>query len=349
MNAATYLAALAQQLQCTHVPKCTTLKDDTTSTQKGAIIGARKGYLVALALTQVGRNTGFAIMIRYPEMSALQQLQDAIKSKPGFSSFLNRKTLKATNTSLTVSWGYALKKPKAEEIISLLDTLLEEISHYAAAFSGKCEDCGSAEARDITLMNGVPGYHCSACQMRMTSEKRREAEEYKAKDANYVLGLIAGLAAAAAAGAAWGQLATWIEVGSGKWYPYLHAAVTFFIAAAVCWAVFKGMGKRDRVGQGMAILLTLAAKWFGEALYYAHVVANSQDAPFSAPLFMETVRHFFYYKFLTGAHIIVFLADLGIAAWIPWSPLGRLPKFEPVFQTVNPDGSLTQLATIAGG
>ena len=141
MNVQAYLAQLAQQLGCTYVPNCTTFKDDTTSNQKGAVIGVRKGYLVAVALTRAGRNAGFAIMVRFPTSAAVPQLQEAIKSKPGFSSFFNKKRVKfADNNRLTVSWIYTLKKPKLEEVVALLDALVEEVSRYAPAFNGKCED-----------------------------------------------------------------------------------------------------------------------------------------------------------------------------------------------------------------
>jgi len=347
MNVPTYLAQLAQQVGGVYVPKCTTFKDDTTSNQNGAIIGTRKGYLVALALTRTGRNAGFAIMVRFPATAAVQQLQEAIKSKPGFSSFFSKKRVKVAADNLMVSWIYAMKKPKPEEVIGLLDAVLDELTRYAPAFSGKCEDCSSAETRAITLMNGVPGYHCPSCQMRLTAEKRREAEEYKAREANYVVGILAGILGAAVAGTAWGELVSSIEVGSGKWYPYLHAAVTVLIGMVVCWALFKGMGKRDRAGQVTAVLLTLAGKWWGDVLYYSHLAAHVRGIPFTGSLIADSLKTFFAYKFASGVHIVVFLCDLGFSAIVPRTPWGRLPKFEPVFQTVNPDGSLTQ--TLAAG
>src|SRR5260370_3896288 len=121
----------------------------------------------------------------------------------------------------------------------MLDALLEEVSRYVPAFSGKCEDCGSAETREVTLLNGVPGYHCLACQMRVAADKRRETEEYRAKEANYVPRILAGVVAAAAAGTIWGEFATCAEVATRKWDLYLHAAVTFSMCVRVGWAVFN--------------------------------------------------------------------------------------------------------------
>jgi hypothetical protein len=347
MNAQAYLTQLAQAADCLYVPKCTAFKDDRTSNVKGAVIGARKGYVVALALTRMGRNSSFAVMVRFPTTKAAPQLQEAIKSKPGFSSLFSHKRVKVGDNQLTVSWSYALTKPKLEEVMALLDGLLEECSRYVPTFSGRCEDCNATETRELTLMNGVAGYHCLACQMRLTAEKRREAEEYRARDANYVLGVLAGAVVAAAAGTLWGQLLAWMEVGDGKWYPQLHAVGCFAVGIPVCLALFKAMGKRDRLGQVAAILLTLVGKWWGDVLYYSHVVAYSREIPFTAPLILDTLKSFFAFKLFDGLHMLVSACDLAFSAAIPWTPWGRLPTFEPLFQTVNSDGTLTQ--TLARG
>ncbi len=340
MNVPAYLAQLAQQLGCTYSPKCTTFKDDNTSNQKGAVIGNRKGYVIALALTRAGRNAGCAIMVRFPKTAAVAQIQEAIKSKPGFSTFLAKKSVKVAETGLIVSWLYAIKRPKAEEVIGLLDAVVEEVSRYAPAFTGKCEDCGSAATPEITLLNGVPGYHCVACQTRLVGEKRREAEAYKAREPNYLFGILAGVLAAAVSGTLWGELAGLWEVPDEKWYPQIHALMTFLIALPVCWALFRAVGKRDRVGQGMAILLTLAGKWWGDTLYYSHLVVHARGILFTGALVLAVLKHFFRYEFMTGGHVIVFGCDVAFSAMIPWTPWGRLPKFEPVFQTLNADGSL---------
>jgi hypothetical protein len=349
MTAATYMSQLAQQLGCIYVPKCTTFKSDYQSNQKGAVFGARQGYLVALALTAAGRSTGFAILVRYPKSAAAEQIQESLKNRPGFSKFLAKKTVKASADGVAVSWTYALNKTKMEEVVSLLDAVIQEVSRYAPAFTGKCEDCATADTRGITLMNGTPGYHCVACQMRIAAEKQREADEYKAKEANYAGGLAAGLAAVAITGSAWGWLVSWMEADSGQWSPKLHAVVAFGISIPVAWLIFKAMGKRDRAGQALAVVLTLAAKWWGDAIYYTHVLMHFQNLAFSWQLVGSVLRHFFDFKFLDVGHKIVAACDVGISLLVPWMPWGKLPKFVPVFQTVNPDGSLTQtLAQSAG-
>ncbi|HLY97780.1 MAG TPA: hypothetical protein VKT33_01820, partial [Candidatus Angelobacter sp.] len=265
MNAATYMSQLARKLGSIYVPKCTTFKTDYQSSKKGAVIGVRKGYLAALALTAAtghtyGRSNGFSMMVRYPKSSAAPQITEALKNRPGFSSFFGKKSVKAADDGVLISWAYVFGKTKQEDVIALLDAVIEEVSKYAPAFIGKCEDCGTAEAREITLMNGTPGYHCSACQMRIAADKQREADEYRTKDANYILGLFAGLFAAAVTGSAWGWLIGLAEGDTGQWSPKLHALAGLLISVPICLLMFKAIGKRDRAGQIMAVVLTLAAK-----------------------------------------------------------------------------------------
>ncbi len=340
MNIAAYMSQLAQKIGGVYVPKCTTFKETYQTATKHVVFGAYKGYLVALALTQAGRTAGFVMLVRYPRAPMAPPLQEAFKARPGFSSFFGKKV-----DGVMVSWTYALTKPKLEEIAGLLDAVIEEVSKAVPPFSGRCEDCSTAEAREITLMNGMPGYHCLACQMRVAAEKQREADEYKAKDANYVVGLGAGLVAAAVAGSAWGWLISLMEADSGKWYPQVHAVMGVVLSIPICWLMFKAIGKRDRVGQVLAIVLTLAAKWWGDAIYFTYVKMHFAELAFSWQLLGSVVRHFWEYQFLSGGRIFVAVCDVVIALAVPWMPWGKLPKFVPVFQTINPDGSLSQTLT----
>jgi hypothetical protein len=64
-------------------------------------------------------------------------------------------------------------------------------------------------------------------------------------------------------------------------------------------------------------------------------------------LILDTLKSFFAFKLFDGLHMLVSACDLAFSAAIPWFPWGRLPTFEPLFQTVNSDGTLTQ--TLARG
>ncbi|HJX83691.1 MAG TPA: hypothetical protein VJ723_05055, partial [Candidatus Angelobacter sp.] len=113
----------------------------------------------------------------------------------------------------------------------------------------------------------------------------------------------------------------------------------------ICWLMFKAMGKRDRVGQVMAIVLTLAAKWWGDAIYFTYLNMHLQDVAFSWQLVGDVLRHFWALQFSTGGHVFVTICDVVISLAVPWMPWAKLPKFIPVFQNINPDGSLSQTLT----
>lgn len=326
---------MARQLGLTYVPKCKTFKDTYQSNIKGAVVGSRRGYLVALALTRTGNNSSFSFMVRYLRSAAAQQIQDAIKAKPGFSAFTNRKTVKATEDRVQVSWVFALKKPKPQEVLQLLDAAIDEVSRFAPAFQGKCEDCGVATVNEITLMDGTPGLHCGACQSRITAEKEREAAEYRAKDSNYGFALAGGMVAAAIVGATWGELISLLEVGSTSWSPKLHMFITFLLGIPVSWVVFKCAGKRDRTTQIMAVFLTLAAKWWGDSLYYTNLMMHFRSLAFTWPLLTKVISHFFVFKFSSLSYKLIFGADLLFSGLLPWMPWGKIPRFVPVFQPLN--------------
>jgi len=341
------MSQLGQRLGCIYVPKCTAFKTESRQNVKGAVFGVRRGYLLALACTQIGRNRGLSLLVRHPKSTAGAQtagvqIKEALKNRPGFSSFFGKKNINATEDSVLITWSFSVTKTKLDDVVNVVDAAVEEVSKYAPAFAGKCEDCGVAEANEFILMNGLPGYHCSSCQMRIAAEKQREADEYRARDANYVVGLAVGLMAAAAAGSVWGWLIGLMEADSGKWSPKLHAFMAILVSLPICWLMFKAMGKRDRVGQALAVVLTLAAKWWGDAIYFTHVDMHVGHQAFSWQLVADVLRHFFDYKLYDGWHKFVTAADVLLSFAVPWMPWAAVPKFEQLFQTINPDGTLTQ-------
>ncbi len=342
MNVQSYMQQMAEHLGAIYAPKCKTFTNDYTSNLKGALFAVRSGYLIALALVKSGNSTAIRVLVRYPKTATAPQIQEAIKSRAGFSGFLTKKSVKASETGVLVAWGYAFKKTKIEDVVAIVDGIIEEVSKYAPAFNGKCEDCSATETREIVLMNGVPGYHCPGCQMRSVAEKQREAEEYRAGNANYAMGAVVGIVAAAVVGLIWGFGVSLLEADSGKWSPKFHAVITFLLSAPVCWVMFKAMGKKDRFGQVLGCLLTLGAKWFGDAIYFAHVIAHADQVPFTWQMLTPGLKDFFALKSIDGMHIFVTICDVAIAAAVPWMPWGKLPKFVPAYQSVQPDGSLTQ-------
>src|SRR5258708_35762319 len=116
-----------------------------------------------------------------------------MKSRAGFAGFLTKKSVKASDTGVLVAWGYAFKKTKIEDVVAIVDGIIEEVSKYAPAFNGKCEDCSATETRQTVVMNGGPGSHCAGCQTRSVVEQQREGAEAPAGNANYATGSLVGI------------------------------------------------------------------------------------------------------------------------------------------------------------
>jgi len=183
----------------------------------------------------------------------------------------------------------------------------------------------------------------------MTADKKREQEEYEDRPANYVLGIPVGIVAAISGGTVWGLGISAMEAGANNWTPKLHFIIAFGIGVLVGWAMFKVIGKITRVGQGIAILLTLLGKFWGDALFYtfdvmyrrgAHISLNvlgwtSRDFRMFQIFLNFVVQHFWVFKLNGFEGKMVLLGDLVLASAIPWVPWGRVPKFIPTFESVG--------------
>ena len=115
-----------------------------------------------------------------------------------FKGFAGRKTIKVQNDKLVFSWPYTLKKPSSESVVALIDTVIGVVRQFVPAHDGKCDDCQSANVSNVTLVNNIPGFHCAACQARLSEAKEREAEEYANRKAHLLHGTLFGSAAALA-------------------------------------------------------------------------------------------------------------------------------------------------------
>ncbi len=348
MKKLAYLTKLGQQMGFSVLPNARPFNDFYLR-GKGVVLGTQAGYLVAAGLINSGRNNAMGIMVRYRKGSPAEAIKTTLQSLATFKGLMGRKNLKVAEEGLVVTWLYSFKKPSAESVIAVVDDVVANIHGLALPFSGKCEDCNSSDANEITLVSGVPGYHCLGCQSRLTAEKERVAEEYKDRPANYLLGVPAGILAAAAGGTAWGLLISAMEAGSKSWTPKLHAVAGLFIGGLVAWILFKTVGKVTHVGQGIAILLTLAGKFWGDALFYTfdalydrgeHMSLNflswSQAELEMFKGFLNLVLHNFWTVKIYGFDgKFVLLADVACAVGILWMPWGKIPKFIPTFENVG--------------
>ena len=335
---ASYLTELSLRAGLQYFPTLLTFKTDTQSS-KGAGLGTRAGFPTAVGMVSVHNNRSVAVMVCYRKQADIRQLEAAIKTLPDFTGFAGRKTVKVQNDKLVFSWPYTLKKPSSEAVVALIDTVIGVIRQFVPAHDGKCDDCQSANVGNVTLVNNIPGFHCAACQARLSEAKEREAEEYAKRRARLLHGTLFGTAAALAFALAWALLLGWIELGSNTWYPKLHLAASVLVSMFVGWAFFKGAGKVNRLGQAIAILLALVGKFAGDSFFYERILADQWHLGLSTHLFGVVLRHFWSLKLSLygGWSIVLLLSDLGFAAAIPWMPWGRIPKFRPTFVTVLGD------------
>jgi len=348
MGNLSYLDELGKQMGFSVLPNARTFNSDYQH-GKGIVLGRQDGYLVAVGLIATGNNKSLGVLVRYRSGSPREAIETTLKDLPVFKGFAGRKTLKVTNGGVAAAWPYAFKKPTIESVLAFVDEILSHIRGVALPFSGKCEDCNSHDVADVTLMSGIPGYHCLSCQSRMTAEKMRAAEEYQNRPANYLLGVPVGILAAAVAGTAWGLLISALEAGTNSWTPKLHAIIAIGVGGLVAWTMFKVMGKITLVGQGIAIFLTLAGKFWGDALFYTLDVLYGRGAHISVNLLSWTARdfqvfktclnlvlhHFWVFKLYGFERKLVLAGDLAFAFCLPWFPWGKIPKFVPTFESVG--------------
>ena len=332
--AAGYLTELSNQFGIQYFPTLSTFKTDRQSS-KGTALGVRSGFPLAIGLISGNNIRSVAVMIHFRRQGDVSQLNAALKALPEFKTFTGRKTLKVQNDGVVFSWPYALKKPASQSVIALIDSAIAIIKQFVPAHDGRCDDCQSATVNTITLVNNIPGFHCSGCQTRLTEAKDREAQEYAKKTARYLSGFFTGTGAAIVAGLAWGFLASWIELGSNVWYPKLHVCASALLAMFVGWAFFKGAQKVDRAGQGIAIVLALSGKFLGDALYYSKAVAVYLHSAVTPHIVVTVVKHFWQLKLNHSWGFVLLLADFGLALSIPWMPGSKIPKFKPTFVAVQ--------------
>jgi hypothetical protein len=234
--------------------------------KSGALIGISDGYVVAIGLGKVdGRNAGVKILLRYskaPDPVQVKQALDPVKGK--FK-------LTTEETTATLLRTYSFTKPDAADIAENLRELLTALKTAASPISGKCEECGKAE-QQLTLLNRVPTYYCSSCQVQLTQKLDAEAVAYENLETNLPLGLLYGLAAAVLGSIAWGGVAYLLR------RIFLWGAIGIGLLTGK--AVVKGTGKVTWTARIMIGLLTAASVAFGDALFYALLVMKENQLAF---------------------------------------------------------------------
>lgn len=317
---ADYMAQLSESVGLPYYPK-----QGPFETKKGAIIGARDGYLIAIGLTkQAGQSAALGVLLRFKAVSRPEQVRAAIEAaslKP------SRAKMQVDNTSLLLIWPYALSKPKPTEVANLIRAMIDRVGSIAQGLDGRCEKCQSAATQVLLLRNGVPGYYCDGCQQRIRQELDVAAVDYENKQSDIPRGAVLGIVVAALGSLAWGGMAFAIH------RIFLYGAIG--IGYLIGWAVVKGMGKINRVGQTLVFALTVASVLVGDMFFYT-LSGMKQFGLSSAPQVFRIVNaHFWEWETRHGIGSIIFaLIGAGFALYRV-----RKPKFTVRFDRLGSPAS----------
>jgi hypothetical protein len=291
--------------------------------KSGSAIGQRDGYITVIGFKQTGRATVLGILLRFKEIAQPELLKAALADSPNLPK-KQGKLADSGNNFVRWEWKYSLSKPKAEEVVKLVDALREALRPVAQAFDGRCEYCNSTSASSLTLIDNVPGYICSGCQEKDRQQKDQAAMEYERIEPNYPNGLGLGIVAAVAGGIAWGGIAYAIN------YIFLYGAI--LIGYLVSLAVIKGTRKVTRFGQIAVPILTIASVLFGDAIFFTLAVMRSEKIPFTWKLLQEVLVHLWEIE-MKGNGVLTLIFALVGAGYALYA--ARKPKFKTSFEPLG--------------
>ena len=288
--------------------------------KSGSAVGTRDNYITAIGFTKNGQAANLVILLRFKKLEQPELVKSALKS----AAIKKGKLGAVGNDFVRWEWQYSFTKPKAEEVVKLIEDLRTAIKPVTTAFDGRCEQCASTSTQSLTLLNGMPMFICATCQEKVRHELNQAAEKYEMITPNYPNGLVLGLGAAAVGGLAWGLIAYAIN------YIFLYGAILigYFVAAGV----LKGTGKVTRLGQIVIPVLTVASVLFGDAIFYTLIVMKHQHVPFSGKLLNAIVVHLWDIE-TKGNGVLSLVFGLVGAGYALYS--ARKPKFQAVFQPLG--------------
>ena len=288
----------------------------------GGIFGERAGYLIAIGVMKNSEGPdSLHMIVRHVAIpvASTQELQKAIHAIPGFRSFLTQKRAKAAENFVKISWPLPRlgAAPDAEKITTLLDLVLKEVSCHARHLDGKCEDCQAVTSPQIVLVDGIPGRHCAACQRSTLSRKEAEAAEYDTRKVDYPKGIRIGVYIALAMAVLWGLIGYVARNVSSETVTQIAGTGSLATGLAIFWSMFKALGKKERRGQMLASVITLASRLGASAISWAGFLIYGQ--PVSLTWLMMVV--------------VGFALDIGVVAVLcilPWGKSRPTVKFQPV-------------------
>src|ERR1700720_162700 len=310
-----YLQQLATLAGLRHYPQ-----QGPWNKKSGSAVGTRDNYVTAIGFSRNGQAANLVILLRFKKLEQPELVKSALKS----TAIKKGKLGAVGNDFLRWEWQYSFSKPKAEEVVKLVEDLRTAIKPVTTAFDGRCEQCASTSTQPLTLLNGMPMFICATCQEKVRHELNQAAEKYEMITPNYPNGLVLGLGAAALGGLAWGLVAYGLN------HIFLYGAI--LIGYLVAAAVLRGTGKVTRFGQIIIPVLTVASVLFGDAIFYTLIVMKHEHLAFSGKLLNAVVVHLWQIE-MQGSGVLSLLFGLVGAGYSLYS--ARKPKFQAVFQPLG--------------
>jgi hypothetical protein len=310
-----YLHQLATLASLRHYPQ-----QGPWNKKSGSAVGTRDNYITAIGFSKNGQAANLVILLRFKKLEHPELVKSALKS----AAIKKGKLGAVGNDFVRWEWQYSFSKPKAEEVVKLVEDLRTAIKPVTTAFDGRCEQCASASTQSLTLLNGMPMFICATCQEKVRHDLNQAAEKYEMITPNYPNGLALGLGAAAVGGLAWGLIAYAIN------YIFLYGAI--LIGYLVAAGVLKGTGKVTRFGQIVIPALTVASVLFGDAIFYTLIVMKQEHVAFSGKLLNAIVVHLWDIESKGNGVLSLIFALVG-AGYALYS--ARKPKFQAVFQPLG--------------
>ena len=315
----TFLQDLAGLTGLTHYPK-----QGPFEQKEGSLIGSKDGFLVVVGPSRAeGGQSAVSVVLRFKKLSGTSALEAALQGNPALKGM--GKAAKIEEDRVRWDWGYAFRKPKAEDVARLLESLLEAVKQAASPFTEKCESCDSSSAPQIVLLEGTPVHFCESCQQKFQMELDAAGQAYEEMSSNLPNGVLLGTVAAAGGGVAWGLVAYYLQ------RIFLWGAI--LIGYVVAQAVVKGMGKVTLAGQVIVCVLTIASVFFGDTVFFTLALMRELKQPFSMDLLQLVVANFRELEMESGGGVATFIFALAGAGYA--LRVTRKPKFKVKFERLG--------------
>jgi len=322
---ANYLTELSQATGFTPCPKQGPYGD-----KEGCVVGVRDGFLFAIGRDTSENQHGMAILARFKPTETHETVKKAVQEHPAVQAAKgDAKPKESGNDFAKWKWNYSLKRPKAEAIAELVRALAEALNQATPGFDARCEGCQRTSVSEILLLNGVPVYYCEPCQQQMHHDLDKAGMDYEAIPVDPMKGLAYGVGAMVAGALAWGLVAYWLE------RIFLYGAI--LIGYLVARAVHAGMGKIERMGQVLVVVLTILSVALGDVIFYSLIIMKTEQIPFSLELLIGVIINFVTLETQSGGGIAsIFFALIG-AGYALYTM--RKPQFKAKFERLGQPAS----------